>query len=673
MDTIESRADAGFMFNLAGRVRNLSLPASSVNALIPLFEAVSNALHAVEARFDTRAREAGAIEVEVRRLNDDADGPIVGFTVRDNGIGLTEANWDSFRTSDSPHKLSRGGKGVGRLSWLKAFGDCQVTSRFDEGGLVLERSFSFSLRAANPIQGHALRQVVPGIEPGTEVRLAPFHTPFEAHCPKKAATIAAKLVGHFLEYFVVGRAPRVTLTDMAAEVDLDLRRYYSDNQTRNEIDIVSLPVDLLEDPQEFQIHHVLLKKQLKFLESGLHWLFYAGNERVAREDAIDGQLGLKYVGENADCVYVGLVVGKYLDTHVNQERTGFTFAPDTASEIHKAAIASAKHFLSDYIETIRAQQLATADRVIRDNPQFLTFREALPDFVSANLSLNTQGEEDIYLELSRRKLRAKRKLDGQIRSLRDGGAEAVEASVQQITKALNDEKKSSLAEYVVRRKAILELLDSSLAFQNPADRKHYREEVIHGLIVPLRSNSEDLDYDQHNLWILDDRLAFYTFFRSDKPFRTFVDGSTSGKEPDLAIVYDQSLAFRREGQDEPIVIVEFKRPGRDDYDGNSNPVTQVLEYVDLFRAGKAMHDKNGKLMKAISPSTRFVCFVVADFTDSLLKVVRTSPANNPTADGQGFFGISREHNCSIEILPYDKVLHDARVRNEAFFKHLGLI
>jgi len=195
--------------------------------------------------------------------------------------------------------------------------------------------------------------------------------------------------------------------------------------------------------------------------------------------------------------------------------------------------------------------------------------------------------------------------------------------------------------------------------------------VIHELIVPLRTSSEDLDYNQHNLWILDDRLAFYSFFLSDKPFNTYTDVD-SGREPDLAVIFEPSLAFQREGSDEPVVIIEFKRPGRNEYDQNSNPVTQVLEYVDLFRAGNAVRDKNGKLIKPISMATRFVCYVVADFTDNLKKVLRYSIASHPTADGEGFFGISTEHNASIEVMPYSKVLRDAKIRNEAFFKHLGL-
>jgi hypothetical protein len=529
------------------------------------------------------------------------------------------------------------------------------------------------VRAPRGAQSHPFlrtqKKVDPQNEIGTTVQLRPFITNFGAYCPRKASTIAAKLVGHFLNYFVVGHLPQITLID-SAEV-IDLKTYYSVNHQRNDHKILEVAVGQLEETAKFDIYHVQLRKQLKFFETGHHWMFYAGNQRVADQQMIDGQLGLKYIGDNDDCVYVGLVTGEYLDRHVNQERTSFTFSRDQMAEIHEAAIASAKEFLKQYIDRIREHQIETTDRIIRNNPQFLPFRDALADFVESNLSLNTQGEEEIFIELSRRKLRAKRRLDGQLKTLKEKGPDSVQDSVEQITKALNDEKKSSLAEYVVRRKAILDLLDSSLAFKEPESRKHYKEEVIHELIVPLRSNSEDLDCNQHNLWTLDDRLAFYSFFRSDKPFRTFTEGDST-KEPDRAIVFEQSLAFRREVRDEPVEIIEFKRPGRDDYDGNSNPVTQILEYADLFRSGKAIKDKNGSLIKPITSATRFICFVVADFTDSLKKVLRTSIASHPTADGEGFFGVSTEHNASIEVLPYSKVLRDAKVRNEAFFKHLGL-
>jgi len=107
--------------NLEGRVRNTNLPKAS--ALLPMFEAVVNSFHAIE---DTGLESDGhAIEIIVHRdqvlPNMAVDGDVIGFTVIDSGIGFDDVNVKSFFTSDTSHKLKRGGKGIGRFMWLKAF------------------------------------------------------------------------------------------------------------------------------------------------------------------------------------------------------------------------------------------------------------------------------------------------------------------------------------------------------------------------------------------------------------------------------------------------------------------------------------------------------------------------------------------------------------------------
>ena len=239
--------------------------------------------------------------------------------------------------------------------------------------------------------------------------------------------------------------------------------------------------------------------------------------------------------------------------------------------------------------------------------------------------------------------------------------------------AINNDKKGTLAEYVVNRKEILDLLDKSISFSDPEKRNYLKEEIVHDLIIPIRSDGDTLDYNSHNLWILDDRLSFYSYFQSDKPFRTFLSDSESGKEPDVAVVFDRSLAFNRAGADEPIVIVEFKRPGRTSYGPGENPVTQVLDYVKIFRKGGSYVDREGKVKKEIAHSTRFLCFVIADFTDQLVDMIETSIAQHRSADGEGYFGFSPSQNAFVEVLPYSKLISDARLRNEAFFAKLGLL
>src|SRR5229473_3117694 len=110
--------------DLKGRINNTKLPLS--NGLHPVFEAIINSIHAIE---ETKEK-GGLIEIEIIRdttesglMEDEAvaNQPIIGFVVQDNGIGFTEGHFKSFQTSDTMTKRTKGGRGVGRFLWLKAF------------------------------------------------------------------------------------------------------------------------------------------------------------------------------------------------------------------------------------------------------------------------------------------------------------------------------------------------------------------------------------------------------------------------------------------------------------------------------------------------------------------------------------------------------------------------
>lgn len=112
--------------SLVGRIEtNIRLGAGRF--LLPLYEAVSNSFHAIE---DSKRGNAYInIEISRREAEKSLDfpeqkfaAPISGFRVEDNGVGFTTANFESFCLADTLYKKKRGGKGIGRLYWLKAFG-----------------------------------------------------------------------------------------------------------------------------------------------------------------------------------------------------------------------------------------------------------------------------------------------------------------------------------------------------------------------------------------------------------------------------------------------------------------------------------------------------------------------------------------------------------------------
>jgi len=232
------------------------------------------------------------------------------------------------------------------------------------------------------------------------------------------------------------------------------------------------------------------------------------------------------------------------------------------------------------------------------------------------------------------------------------------------------EKKGALAEYVTKRKAILDFFDRLTQYEDPEKRKHHLEDAVHSLICPMKVDSSQVSIDDHNLWLLDDRLAFFNFFASDKEARQYID-TTSRDRPDLAFLYDSCLAWREGGQhSDKIVIVEFKAPARDNYD-KEDPVRQALRYVELMKTSSTFKDKDGRVISNVSDRTSFDCYTVADLTKGLRRQLIGLPLQ-ATPDGQGMFGYTDNPRAYVEIIPFAKLLEDAKARNSAFFTTLGL-
>ncbi len=52
-------------------------------------------------------------------------------------------------------------------------------------------------------------------------------------------------------------------------------------------------------------------------------------------------------------------------------------------------------------------------------------------------------------------------------------------------------------------------------------------------------DDREIEYEEHNLWLLDERFNFTQYIASDK-----VISSSDHKEPDLAIFYESGLFYR---------------------------------------------------------------------------------------------------------------------------------
>lgn len=118
-----------------------------------------------------------------------------------------------------------------------------------------------------------------------------------------------------------------------------------------------------------------------------------------------------------------------------------------------------------------------------------------------------------------------------------------------------------------------------------------------------------------------------------------------------------------------IVVVEIKRPMRNDATEDKDPILQSLDYVKRVRAGGVL-TASGRPIPASQESPAF-CYIVADLTPTL--VSRCEYANlRRTHDGLGYFGFNESAKAYIEVMSFDRLVNAATERNRAFFDKLGL-
>jgi hypothetical protein len=645
-------------FDLLGRLENLRLPDGKTAILYSVYEAVSNSLHAIEERFGQTSPQNGLITIEAQVSK--GDGTLERITTIDNGIGLNKANLKAFDTSDSRRKRAQGGKGIGRLIWLKLFDRIHVQSTYLDSKKRPERvQFLFVAKQDDSLQRLSYKPgdtrhigteiTFEGIKPGHNVKM-------------KRASFMRDLALHFFSYFIADSMPRLSVIFGASEA-VELREYIRERIEQPVIEKVKLPE--VARGAEVEIVHLYVDRNLsRALRNSI--LLVAHNRQVEQIE-IEKKFALNQLPRGK--AYLAVVRGDFLDDRVDQERTGFKLTPEQHEAIHRTVLSRAEHFLENHIRSLRDTQKEVVSSLLGEHPQLALKVRNVDEYVHT-LSPG-MGDEDIGKTLFTLLYRDERKIAERVRQLRDTSdlSDDARAQAQETLAQVSEQAKVRLAEYVVKRRQIIDLAKSFLRYKGDGSRQHHYEKAIHDLICPMGKFFSGEGYDAHNLWIIDDLLAYYSFFASDKQLRTLVKGSDDADEPD--IIFLNPMGFRREGTNDPVVLVEFKRPG--DEHPTSDPVNQVLSYIEKLRNKTVKDAVTGEVISDIRETTPFECYVVCDLTEGTRRLLERSLASYETPDGDGYFGFAPKHKAAIHVVSYKKMLKDAELRNRIFFEKLGLV
>lgn len=674
--------------NLKGRVqRNTRL--GEKRGLQAVFEAIINSIDAIqqsslgtaEGRIIVNILRDEPLALDYEEDEEPVPGQIYGFMIQDNGIGFDNSNFEAFNEADTQYKTELGGKGVGRFLWLKVFEKAEIESVFMNDDGSWHRTFEFSLDYEDGIGLHNLTDAPNLKVMRTTVNLLGLKDRFRSGIPTMSDSIAEEIVQHCLEYFVLDSMPPISLSDPQADYDMSLQQIYKSMVASSKTATVEI------DRNQLQIIHFMLNAK-PFLK---HRISYCANGRTVKSVPLANKiphLAQRLAKENGSTglVYAAYVSSKYLDARVNTERTGFDIAVDSSldfpgdltwEEIEDAVLEASREFLQPYTETVRTSTLEHVQDYVRSEaPQYRALVSTYPEVIDTIPPNTSTSAIDTKLHEAQRQkeieLRRATETFFDEETLTDNG-ELNEDKWQEFIKVYGEISaigKASLAKYILHRKWMLQMLERSIEIQ--VNGQYSTEEAIHKIIFPIRSTSDEVSYEDHNLWILDEKLAYHEFLASDLPLNKIkMLESDSGKRPDLAIFYSSAIAVTDERAPfhSGIVIFEFKRPERDDYTDDENPIRQVKKYVTEMRAGKAK-DWRGKTMNFTS-ATPFFCYIICDITPNLRKVAKLEDLIL-TPDEEGYIGYHGQLGALIQVISFNRLLDDAKKRNRILFDKLSL-
>lgn len=660
--------------NIKGLVDRLEL--SQAKAMMPLFEAISNAIDAIEEHKDGFPKHTIRIRLVAAHdlAHQGGDDALVldGFDINDDGVGFDDGNLASFKEAHTLSKVKVGGKGVGRFTFLKVFSRVHIRSVFQRQGETLLREFDFSI--ADELKG--ADDVKPVNEPrGTAISMRGIDSKYKGGWPHDPAIIAERILAHFLIRFAARSCPPMVL-ESPGHAPINLHTLFQ-----------STVLSHIEERFFDVLGHTFALQAYRHRDGrSRHDLHLCANGREVTTNKLRDLLPVlpeRLLDDDQESyTLIVLVTGEYLDDHANQERTRISFQSDDEPDMDETLVSrqalnrgiadTLRPLLADDLKSTNEEKRSQIEKFVEQAPEYraLThprYKELIEQRIQPGLTVEKLDEALLHV---------KRDVEDSVRKeVRHVAAlfetetfEKYQERFQVVAEQANEIGKAQLAAYVAHRRTILDLVSQSLK-KVRTDDKYPFERVLHKMIFPMGATSKDIFFEQQNLWVIDERLCYHTLLTSDKKLNS-VPGlkGTSGKEPDIfAFFYDTPIGVS-ESDNLPsggVIIIEFKRPGRDDYD--KDPADQIIQRFREISDGN-VNDIDGR---QINPANlRFTGYLIADLKPTLHKQVYGR--YHRTADNEGYFFNLAAGNGCIEIISYDKLVKDAARRNRILFDKLGL-
>lgn len=502
-------------------------------------EGVTNSIHAGASRIRVDLsfeRQAGFFGDDVRNVLD-------RITISDDGEGFTQDNLNYFDEICTGHKDDIGGKGVGRLAFLKYGNRVDIRSQLPDETIEFRYTPDFTLDDVKrtPSAGQA----------ETTIAISELKDQINTQVTKLVNAMCDDLR---LLLFLKKQAGRI----------ISIRFTHNSKQP-------------FADDFVFSGQDIEAQKTRAFTLNGETFECYLFREEAPRKGIVAMLCADELCVEEVQisrrfdvCRYLISVTSPYLNRSANIERQKLEIPraqvdADMVSPISRDMLVPRLH--DECLAMINEDAGGDIDAFKRANVEKL--RKYYP-FIEAT-SLNGEAAMLDADEIVRTyRAQQARREDSLVEALEEGR----QVSFDDVSHLASDD----LARFIVHRALVIDSLAKM--------PRESAEDVLHNAI--LRKHTDGSDIRENNVWLVDDKFLSYSSIYSDETLSRIVrevGGETESnqrRKPDVAAFYSKD----EQGRPNKLVIIEFKKPGADIFENNKSLVQCRLyasELVDRIK------------------------------------------------------------------------------------------
>ncbi len=587
---------------------------AGVSARDVIREALTNSIHAgavhiaVDLHFSERQQEMGGFGGEERKV-------LEQITIWDDGEGFTEENLNFFEEICTSHKDNIGGKGVGRLAFLKYADKVEIYSQLEDERIEFVYTPEFKPEDVHKMLAKGQR--------ATCIKLTGLK--------EKINTQVTKLVNSICD-------------------DLRLLLFLKHNSGQTiTIRFTHNSKQPFDDSYDFSGDSIQSEMYREFEFQGEFFQCYGFRDEPPKKGIVamlcaDELCIEEYViSRRFDvCRHLIFVTSEYFNRRSDMERQRLVIPKtdeesDFASPISRDKLMPRLH--QECLSMIEESAAGDINRFKSENVRKL--QKYYPFIEVSSLGGNAALLDAEEVVRTYRAQQARKE---------DQVVENLEAGYPVSWDDVSHLASEDLARFIVHRALVID----SLAKMPPTSA----EDAIHNAILPKKSNGTEIR--ENNVWLVDDKFLSYSSIFSDETLAKIILDvgniveAKQNRRPDVAAFFSKDS----ENQPNKLVIIEFKKPGADVFENN-----KALMQCRLYAT---------ELAERIPTVREVFAFSIVEIDTEFYRDMKTTgfkdvfSLNDRVVYNDFSIGTKNEIPLHLYVMPASALIKDAKARNRVF-------